>query len=475
MDNKANHIHFVGIKGVGMAPLALIAKQAGVTVSGCDTGEAFITDAALEKAGITPLVGFSSDHLAEVTHVITTGAHGGFDNPEVKSAKERGIPVLTQGEAVGEYMSGAFFGRELSGISIAGTHGKTTTTAMTATVLKGCGVDPSYLIGTSDIPSLGKAGHYGSGKYFIAEADEYANEPTYDKTAKFLKHQPTIAVITNIEHDHPDVFPTEQSLIDAFALFLKRIPSSGILIAYGDDQNVRTLLKGHNGRVLTYGQTENNDYVITHVSVSGHQTFFRVTSNGADLGEFCIKVIGEHNALNALAACIVALETGLPLDKIKSALTTFSGSKRRAEYIGTLSGGAVLYDDYAHHPTEIKKTLHAFRQLYPKKHVICIFQPHTYSRTKVLFTDFARAFADADQVILLPIFASAREAYDTTITSEDLMHAIQEHHKAVLSFPHASDVVEYISNQHLGSDSVIITMGAGDVYAIKDQLAITHE
>jgi UDP-N-acetylmuramate--alanine ligase len=202
---KNKHIHFVGIKGVGMAPLAIIAKEAGFIVSGCDIPEEFITDEILKKAGIDFSSSFSPEHITDVDLVITTGAHGGFDHPEVVRAKELGIEIWTQGQAVGEFMKGDIFGKTIKGISVSGTHGKTTTTAMIAAILKDNRLDPSFLIGTGNIPFLNSSGHFGKGEYFVAEADEYATEPKYDLTPKLLWQKPEIAVITNVELDHPEI------------------------------------------------------------------------------------------------------------------------------------------------------------------------------------------------------------------------------------------------------------------------------
>ncbi len=462
--------HFVGIKGTNMTPLAIIAKEAGFEVTGSDVEQEFITDAALKKVGITPFVGFSSDHITDQTLVITTGAHGGFDNPEVVAAKNKSIPVMSAGEATGEYMKGTLFKKQFVGISVAGTHGKTTTTAMIATMLKENRLDPSYIIGTGDIGSLGLPGHFGEGRYFVAEADEYATEPVHDKRARFLWQYPKFAVITNIEHDHPDIYPTITAVRETFLSFVKQLPDKGLLIACGDDPQVKLLLKEYEGRVITYGFSLENDYVLDRVTVSGEQTFFWVKSRGVPLGEFVLRVVGEHNALNALATVIIGLETGLSIDKIKKGLLAFRGSKRRLEFVGDLKTGAKVYDDYAHHPTEIKTTLAALRKQYPKKKIICIFQPHTYSRTKQLFQQFTTAFGSVDMVILTDIFASAREEADPAVSSKNLAFALGNRHKAVMYLPKLSDVVQYISENRLRTDTVLVTMGAGDVYSIHSQL-----
>lgn len=460
------HIHFVGIKGVGMAPLAILAKEAGFTVTGCDIPEEFITDEPLQKAGIIPLDHFSKDHLSGVSLIITTGAHGGFDNPEVAQAKQRNIQVLTQGEAVGYFMSGKPFGRtNITGISVAGSHGKTTTSAMLATLLSS--TDASYLVGTSKLVPLGLPGHYGKGRYFIAEADEYVTEPTYDKTAKFLWQHPRFMVMTNIEYDHPDVYSSIDDVMNAFVRFANQLPSDGILVACGDDHQVGKLLMQYSGRAITYGFSPNNDYVLKRVNISGHQTFFWLSGlGGADLGEFALRVSGEHNALNATASLIVGLECGLSVDAVREALHTFGGAKRRFELLGTLPDGGLLYDDYAHHPTEIKKTLSTFKKRFLKKRIVCIFQPHTYSRTKKLFEDFYRSFSDADAVVIVNIYPSLREKPDESVSSLRLVQAMSSHHRNVRFLKNTQDVVEYITKQRFGQDTVVVLMGAGDIYKV---------
>lgn len=460
------HIHFVGIKGVGMAPLAILAKEAGFKVTGSDIAEQFITDISLQQAGIIPFVGFASEHVDSADLVITTGAHGGYNNFEVVSAKDKGIHVISQGEAVGLFMQGTLFDRKFTGVSVAGTHGKTTTTAMIATVLKEAKKDPTYIIGTSQIPSLGNAGHYGKGNYFIAEADEYATEPIYDKKPKFLWQNPKIIVITNIDYDHPDVYSNLDAFREACLQFVNQLPIDGLLITYGDDREVQNLLKKFGGRVITYGFSTKNNYILSKIHPSGDNTFIQVKSSDLFLGEFMLKVSGKHNCLNALAAIIVGLETGLTSEQIRAGLLTFTGAKRRMEYHGELTTGAVFYDDYAHHPTEIRNVLFALHEKYPKKKIICIFQPHTYSRTKALFQDFIHAFSDADTVVLTDIYPSSREKSDETISSIILAQSIKQYHGKVVVLSSIEDVVEYLDKNQFGQDKVIVTMGAGDIYKV---------
>lgn len=471
---KVKSIHFTGIKGVGMAPLAVMAKEAGVKVTGSDIAEEFITDEALKKAGIKIFEDFNAVHVDGVDLVIASGAHGGRDNAEVKEALSRGIKVLMQGEAVGAFMEGSILGRKFEGISVAGAHGKTTTTAMIATLLKEAGVDPSYVIGAGNTPSLGSSGHLGKGKYFIAEADEYMTDPKYDKTVKFLWQNPRFAVFTNIEFDHPDVYESIDEVRDVFLRFANKLPENGVLIVSRDDPQSQELLKQYQGRVITFGFSPKNDFYIERLSFSGERMFFWVKGRGMDFGEFSVGVTGEHNGANALAAIIVALEIGIAPEKIKNSLAKYSGSKRRAEFIGRLPSGAALYDDYAHHPTEIRKTLAAFKKTFPKSKIVCIFQPHTYSRTKSLFEQFKTSFIDADTIIIADIYASLREPVDKSVSSALLAQEVAKNHSNVIFLPKLDDVVEYVIKFGYDRNTVVITMGAGDIYKIWEQLQIEN-
>ncbi|PIR79839.1 MAG: UDP-N-acetylmuramate--L-alanine ligase [Candidatus Levybacteria bacterium CG10_big_fil_rev_8_21_14_0_10_35_13] len=467
---KIKSIHFVGIKGVGMTPLAIIAKEAGMKVSGCDLDEEFITDESLKNAGIKPKTEFSTSHLESVDLIITTGAHGGFEHIEVVEAKKRGMIVWTQGQAAGEFMKGEIFGKSFIGISVSGTHGKTTTTAMIATILKENKLDPSFLIGTGNVPFLNSSGHFGKGKYFVAEADEYATEPKYDKTPKLLWQHPYIAVITNIELDHPDLYANEEEIKNAFLFFTNNILQSGKLVVCIDDTNSRQLANETPANKITYGFSKNAQFYIDKVNIDKEKMFFWVYSGNAILGEFMLNVTGEHNALNALASTIVCLELGLSLQQIKKGLLQFKGSRRRFEFIKNLESGAAVYDDYAHHPTEIKNTLSAFKKTFPNKKIVCIFQPHTYSRTKKLFEQFVYSFSDANELILTDIYASEREEKDNTVSSNLLKNRIYKFFSNVSYFPGLTDVVKYVGSKNYGSEYILVTMGAGDVYKITPEL-----
>lgn len=458
---KYKHIHFVGIKGVGVAPLAIYAKEAKVSVSGSDIADDFITDEVLKQKGISWTIGFDPKDLpAKAKLVIATGAHGGMDNPQVVVAKEKRIPVWMQGEAVGKFMVSK------SGISVTGSHGKTTTAGMLATLLAKSGLDPSYIVGSGSIRPLGAAGHRGKGEYFVAEADEYANEPNYDKTPKFLYQRPKMIVVTNIDFDHPDLFANIDSVRGAFLQFLQRLPSDGVAIINGDEAQVQKIKPYILARTITYGRSPINDFFLAKVGTIPQKTTFFVKSKGLELGEFSISIPGAHNALNALSVIIAALELGLPIDIIRKNISVFQGAKRRFEFIGKLTNEAMLFDDYAHHPKEIKETLYAARQWFPKAAITVIFQPHTYSRTKALFDEFAHAFAGAQKVVITDIYPSLREEPDPTVSSEKLVDTMKKFGVRATYIGRKEDVVQYIDQKKYSEKDIVMTMGAGDIYKI---------
>lgn len=476
---KIRKIYFVGIKGVGMASLAIIAKQAGFEVGGSDVDDEFITDSILKKEKITPFIGFKKDNLIKFAEdldkdkvlLISTGAHGGFDNPEVIFAKEKGYKVMTHGEAVGFFMKGEIFERpDLVGVSVAGTHGKTTISAMLATFLTKLGLDPSYTVGTSQVFPIGAAGRYGKGKYFVAEADEYVSDIKYDRVAKFLYQSPKFAIVNNIDFDHPDFFENIQSVKQVFRKFLEKVTVLGKAIVNGDDKNVQDVIRNLREKTITFGLLKSNDFYITDYKNDGLSVKFRLKQGGSDLGEFDLSVPGVHNCLNSLAALIFLLEIGISLEDIRGVFPSFLGTKRRMEVIGKTEKGAIIMDDYAHHPSEVKATLSAVSQAFLDKKIICIFQPHTYTRTISLADEFAKSFQDADFLIVLPIFASAREKKIKGFGQEEFVNRIKKNHKNTIFLRTTASVLEYLRSKFDSPDHVLLTMGAGDVYRISENL-----
>lgn len=469
-------IYFVGIKGVGNAPLAILAKQAGIEVSGSDTGEQFITDKYLQSQNVVIDNGFATIQVEQFfgetnkdeCMLVTTGAHGGFDNPQSKWAKENGYRVLSQGQSLGEFMNGSIVGRnDIEGISVAASHGKTTITSLLATVLVNLGEDISYTIGTGEIFPLGSPGKYGMSKYFVAEADEYASEPVYDRQAKFLYQHPRYAIFNNIDFDHPDIFPTIDSVFEAFEAFSKKIKPGGTLIMNGDDKMLRKLLvnKREDISYITYGKNEDNDFVLSDFTSDG-VSHFSVSKNGELFGTFSLSLLGEYNALNSLSAIVLLSLLGFSAENINKSFASFTGSKRRSEIVGKTNGGALLMDDYGHHPNEIAATLSAISSSNPDKKVVVIFQPHTFSRTKSLLKDFADSFSRVEQLILMPVFKSARDTEKDTLTDEEYLAAHRAKVSNALLLRNEADVVEYVGQNFNNDSYIIVTMGAGDVYKI---------
>lgn len=473
---KIEKIYFVGIKGVGVAPLAMIANDGRLQVKGSDLPEQFITDKYLEEKGIqidtsfdkNCISSFFSDTSKEACLCITTGAHKGFDNSQVKWAKENGVMVLTQGQALALFMRGEIIAdRELTGISIAGSHGKTTVSSLLATTMKALGMEPSYSVGTGELFPLAAPGHMGTGPYFVAEADEYASEPVHDRVPKFLYQTPKYAIFNNIDFDHPDLFDSIDDVVSAFLELALNIQSGGILFINGDDPNLRKIKNelGKDVRVVTFGRGESNDYVLVKAVEMGLTQRFTVLKKGAELGVFELSLHGAHNALNAMGVIALLTEIGYEAYKIRACLKVMTGTKRRCETVGRTKNGALLIDDYGHHPLEITTTINAIKGSFPEKKLVVVFQPHTYSRTKALLGDFAKAFEKADQLLLLPIFRSMRDTENDVISNDDYLAPFKEKGEVIYR-EKAEDMVEYISKNYDSSEYLIVTMGAGDVYKI---------
>ena len=415
---QAKRIYFVGLKGVAMAALAIWAKESGKEIAGSDVGEEFPTDEELKLVGISVHKGFDDENLAAFGPdlVVYTGAHGGRENPQVVYAMNSNIPILAHGQALGLAMEGK---RQ---ISVAGSHGKTTTSAMIATILTDAGLDPSYAIGCGNIRGLGAAGHAGKGEWFVAEADEYVTDPGHDMTPRFLWQTPEVLVVTNIDYDHPDVYPSLSAVQEAFVRLQKQ---SAFTIFNADDAASSVLNASLN--VGTFNRLEP----------------FPVT----------LELPGEHNILNAKSAANACGKIGISWEIVKRGFERFGGTKRRFEKLGEIRG-ALVYDDYAHHPKEIEATIAAFRQKYPDRRLIVVFQPHTYSRTNALFHDFVRALGRADIYIVTHIYASAREKQAQSPAVEKL---------GGIYLPLKQDVYRWLSRE-IKPEDVIVFMGAGDIY-----------
>ncbi|OGG18041.1 UDP-N-acetylmuramate--L-alanine ligase [Candidatus Gottesmanbacteria bacterium RIFCSPHIGHO2_02_FULL_39_14] len=449
--------HLVGIKGVAMTALAVYLKEKGYLVTGSDVEEKFSTDPILDQIGIRVLHGFAPQHInKDINLVVVTGAHGGATNPEALQAKKMQIPTFMHGRYLGMLMNDKF------GIAVSGCHGKTSTASMIALILKEAGYDPSYSIGTAFINNIGPAGHYGQGKFFIAEADEYMTCPLTDRTPRFLWLNPKIAVITNIEFDHPDSFSDLAEVKKAYLDFSQKLDYRGTLIVCLDNPVVADMIdKFKSSRVITYGFSPTSDYRIEKYFQSGKTSFVAIESKNIRLGELIINVAGRHNLLNALAASIIAQEVGLPWNKIREYLKKYTGCNRRFELIGQ-KNNILLYDDYAHHPSEIKATLSAFKDWYPDYRLTVIFQPHTFSRTKILLEEFVSSFIKADDVLIADIFPSAREKFDKSINSLDVVAGINRLRNNAYYVKNQITALKLLKNK-LTAQNIIVTMGAGNL------------
>lgn len=454
------HAHLVGIKGVAMAALATYLHDRDVMVTGSDIADDFPTKQELDACKIAIHTGFDGERMKgdkKPDVVYYTGAHNGRDNAEVRAALDVGIPVFPHGQALGDIM------KQSKQIVVSGSHGKTTTSAMIAVLLKEAHYDPSYAIGCGSIQGFGAAGAYGTSDWFVAEGDEYVTDPGHDPTPRFLWLRPEILVVTNIDYDHPDAYASLEAVQEAF---IKLQEKSSTVIFNADDPNCRVLSKRSTD--ITYGFSPAADYVISHVGVGSERMFFTLEERGTHLGEFAIKVPGKHNVANAVAAMIAAHVAGVSWDVLKKSILSFRGTKRRFEKLNE-KNGVIFYDDYAHHPTEIMATLKAARSWYPEQIITAVFQPHTYSRTKSLLTEFGNSFRDANMVILTDIYASAREHDTLGIDGMTLVHELSKHHGNV-RFAGTKHAVGVELKKTLGTHDVVIFMGAGDIYNWEEEI-----
>ena len=459
-----NSIHFTGIKGVGMTALACCAQDLGIKINGSDVDEVFVTDTILRKRKIKWLTDFKAKNINYPDLLITTGAHGGLANPEVTEAKKKNIPVMTHGGALGLFM------KEKIGISVCGVGGKTTTSAILATILRLSEIQPSYAIGVGEIFPLGAPGHYDKkGNFFVAEADEYVTSIGIDNRPRFSWQNPKFIICTNIEHDHPDVYKDINDTQKTFLKFFQKIPKDGYLIINGDNPHNLEVLKSYSGPSYTYGIGKNNNWQVKNIKRKKEESTFSVCFKSKRIGNFKINVPGQFNILNATAAIVLSKILNIPVHKIKKGLGQFRGTKRRFEFIGK-KNNIKIYDDYAHHPTEIKSTLKAARNWFGKnKRIIVIFQSHTYSRTKKLLHQFAQSFSDANKVIITKIYASAREKEDPKISGQILANAIGKYHQRVNFVNNPQNLPKLIKKIGQKGD-IIITMDAGDIWKIDQKI-----
>ncbi len=476
---QARSVFILGIKGTAMVNIAVILKKMGKYVTGSDTSETFITDEVLQREQIPVITSFASDAFPDdIDLVIYAAAHGGEDHPHVREAIARGIPIVHQAAAIGELMD--TFDHS---IAVCGCHGKTTTSALLAFALDRLGAKPSYMVGTSSFgtSSLGDSPHkaismpgsaYQDNQFFVLEADEYAVHPPRDKTPKLLFYHPQYALCTNIDFDHPDVYDSLDDVKKTFKQFFGHIearPDGHIIACYDDDSLHQVVSSLPRERYTTYGFDTNADICVTHYRVEEGVTHFTLRVDGVT-HVFTIGLYGEHNVRNAAGVIALLHRLGWEHNDIKQAVAIFSGVKRRFEHRGTI-GDIMLFDDYAHHPTEIEATIQAARLAFPQQRVGIIFQPHTYSRTQQLQHAFVHALAGADYACIAPIFASAREEVSNyTITSSSLeRYAQSQGYTHIHGFDSNGILVAYLP-MVVQKHDILFTMGAGDVYKMKDAI-----
>jgi UDP-N-acetylmuramate--alanine ligase len=451
----AAHVHFVGIGGIGMSGIAEVLLNLGYRVSGSDLKESDTTR-RLEKLGASLAYGHRAENLVQADVVVISSAVK-KDNPEVVAARQRKIPVIPRAEMLAELM------RLKYAVAVAGSHGKTTTTSMVATVLTAAGLDPTSVVG-GKVNVLGSNAKLGKSELMVVEADE--------SDGSFLKLHPSIAIVTNIDPEHMDHYGTLETLRASFAEFCNRVPFYGLNVLCLDHPNVQSLLPHLEKRFVTYGSAHTADYRLENVRLTGHDTSFKAYRHDEELGDFTVRMVGAHNALNALAVIAVCDELEVPLETVRSALAQFGGVQRRFTVRGEARGITVV-DDYGHHPAEIRATLAGARKAFGRR-VVAVFQPHRYSRTRDLLADFATAFNDADMVVLTDIYAAGEEAIPG-IDSGKLAEQIRAWgHRDVVHVGRRQDVPAALLPK-LKEGDLILTLGAGDITHLGPELLAAIE
>ena len=450
--NKPEHIHFIGIGGISMSGLAEILLNENFTVSGSDMKESDLTT-LLSERGATIFYGQRYENITDDIDVIVYTSAIKEDNPEWQAMKDKNIPSLSRAQLLGQLMKNY----ELP-VAISGTHGKTTTTSMISEILLKADTDPTLSIG-GIYKSIGGNIRVGQGKYFVTEACEYTNS--------FLSFYPKTAIILNVEEDHLDFFKDINDIRSSFKQFAALLPDDGTLIINSDIDNYAELCKDLTCKVVTYGFKETDDFFATNIiyNENGYPSFTVIAKDGSRL-EYQLNVPGIHNISNALSAIAFATLESIDTSVVKEALKAFRGTDRRFDYKGSI-GGVTIIDDYAHHPTEIRATLTA-AQNYPHNHLWCVFQPHTYTRTKAFLKEFAEALSLAENIILADIYA-ARERDTLGISSKTLQAEIEKLGKKCYYFPSFDEIENFLLEKCINGD-LLITMGAGDVVKIGENL-----
>lgn len=451
--SSVQHIHFVGIGGIGMSGIAEILLQQGFTVSGSDLVRSETTD-YLQTRGATIHVGHAADHIVDADVVVYSSAVHLSENPETIAATQAHVPLIRRAEMLSE------ISRLNYCLAIAGTHGKTTTTSMTGLVLMQAGLDPTVIVGGKLKGLGGTNARLGNGDWIVLEADEY------DRS--FLQLLPTMAVITNVEADHLDIYTDLDDICEAFIEFSNKVPFYGVVLVCLDDQGVRSVMDRITKKIVTYGLSPQCDVRADDVDFQERTSTYTLVHRGQALGTITLNVPGVHNVRNSLAACAAGLQCGVPFETIASALAEFGGVFRRFEIKGETSDGILVIDDYAHHPTEIRATLQAARNGW-KRRIVAVFQPHTYTRTRDFYRDFALSFDDADVILLTDVYA-ARELPIEGVNGGMIADAARAAgHRKVLYIEDKTQLAAALVDV-LQPNDLLITMGAGDVWKVGEEI-----
>jgi UDP-N-acetylmuramate--alanine ligase len=447
---RIKNIHFVGIGGIGMSGIAEVLLNLGYAISGSDIKETEVTQ-RLQSLGCKISYGHRRENLKEADVVVISSAIR-QDNSEVAAAEEKLIPVIPRAEMLAELM------RMKVGIAIAGTHGKTTTTSLIATVLAAGGLDPTVVIG-GKLNSIGSNARLGQGEFLVAEADE--------SDGSFLKLMPTIAVVTNIDPEHLDYYKGIDEIKETFLCFLNKIPFFGLAVLCLDHPNIQSLLPLLKKRLITYGLTTQADFQAKEIVFDGLCTSFDVVHRRQEIGRLNLRMPGMHNVYNALATLATAFELDIPFKVVQETLRDFSGIQRRFQIKGEKKG-ILIVDDYGHHPVEIMATLKAARTGWGKR-IVAIFQPHRYTRTQALFKDFLTAFYDADVLILTDIYPAGEDRIEG-VEAKALFEGLREYgHKDVTYLADKKEIIEHLLRIMAPGD-LVITLGAGDIWQVSDEL-----
>ena len=453
MHHKVETIHFIGIGGSGMCGIAEVLLNLGYRVYGSDLQRTPVTE-RLEGLGARIAYGHAAENLGAVQVVVRSTAIRD-DNPEIVAARSRAIPVIPRAEMLAELM------RLKYGVAVGGSHGKTTTTSMIATMLSGTELDPTVVIG-GRLNSINSNARLGQGEILVAEADE--------SDGSFLALSPIIAVITNIDREHLDHYRGGLAEIeDNFVAFANKVPFYGLVVLCLDDPRVQEVIPRIKRRISTYGFNPQADIRATEIEIAGMQSRFKVHTQGRELGEFVIDMPGRHYVLNCLAAIATGFELGLEFRAIRDNLSGFAGVQRRLQVLGEYRG-ALLVDDYGHHPTEIRVTLKALRQAWPGRRLVTVFQPHRYTRTRDLFNEFLPAFNEAEILLTTAIYPAGEQPLPE-VSGVKLAEAIRQHgHKQVVYAADREELAARIDDL-LEPGDLLLTLGAGDICKLSRELA----